>query len=74
MHTLFALSRFYPYWAFPLAILFAELGWYFRRKKSGGQYYCWALVSVLAVTTIMWIGFRGDMNSDLWVRSFFLGG
>ncbi|OFZ81977.1 MAG: hypothetical protein A2583_07315 [Bdellovibrionales bacterium RIFOXYD1_FULL_53_11] len=68
MHTIFAAIRFFPYWGIPLAVVLGEIAWYFHRKRSIAQYYFWGLVGTLAVTTILWIVFRGDINSDEWTR------
>jgi hypothetical protein len=73
MHTFFALARFFPYWAFPLALLSGEVAWYYYRKKSSQQYLFWGVSAVLLVLMLLWIAFRGDLNSDEWVR-YFSGG
>jgi hypothetical protein len=70
MHHFFTIARIYPYWAFPLAIVLAELGIFFkRRKNSTRSYFCWASVVVLGIGFFLWFYYRGDLNSDQWVRS-----
>lgn len=69
MYLLFALLRFYPYWALPLALVIGEIGVHLRRRKSPLQKYCWAWVGILGFTTILWFAFRGDVNSDKWVKA-----
>ncbi len=73
MHTIYTLARLFPYWALPVAFLVAELGWYFRRKRSASQHFCWLTTVTLVVTAISWIAFRGDLHSDRWVRLVFGG-
>ena len=68
MYILYALVRFYPVWALPLALLIGEVGIHLRRRKSRLQNYCWFWVGFLGLTTLLWIVFRGDLNSDKWVR------
>jgi hypothetical protein len=71
MHFIFLLARIYPYWALPLAVLFYQLAIYFRRKNSGLQWVFFGAIAFCAVTTGLWIVFRGDLRSDIWVRSLF---
>ncbi|MGZ3689001.1 MAG: hypothetical protein ACXVBW_11910, partial [Bdellovibrionota bacterium] len=70
MHTIFMMARFYPYWALPLAVLVGDIGLYFRRKKNDIQWALWSLAGFLVLGIIVWVAFRGDLNSDQWVRTF----
>ena len=68
MHTLHTLLRYYPFWAFPLALLLGELTLYYRRKgKKRQQYVMFTLCFLLFATGVTWLVFRGDKNSDHWV-------
>jgi len=69
MHIVYALARTYAYWALPVAFVVAEIGLFFRRRKSPIQYYCWTAVGFIGFTWILWIALRGDLNSDTWLRS-----
>ncbi|MBN22272.1 MAG: hypothetical protein CL678_13405 [Bdellovibrionaceae bacterium] len=70
MHYIFSLARIFPFWALPLAFVLAELGVYFRRRNSSSQFVCWGMVAFLGILTICWFIFRGDLNSDYWIKSF----
>ena len=69
MHVIYAIARLVPYWALPLAFVIAEVGRYFRRRGSSKQWTCFAIAALLGILTLLWIGFRGDLHSDAWVRS-----
>lgn len=68
MHTIYAIARFYPFWAIPLAVIIFQIGVHFRRRARPAQWTCFAMVGVLILTGIAWLVYRGDMNSDRWVR------
>jgi hypothetical protein len=68
MHHVFFLARIYPYWAIPLAAVFGQVGLYNRRRNFRMQYSFWSMAAILVLTSIAWIGFRGDYNADQWVR------
>ena len=72
MHLLFLLLRIYPYWALPCAFVVAEVGVFFRRKKSPVQFIAWLAVLTLIVSSVLWIVNRGDLNSDKWLRNFWV--
>jgi hypothetical protein len=72
MHLIFTALRIYPWWALALAFILAEFAWYLRRKKLKAQFYCMAASTFLILTSILWFIFRGDKNSDIWLR-YFLG-
>jgi hypothetical protein len=74
MHVLYALVRFFPYWALPVALIVAELGRFYRRRQSQNQYWCWTASVALIVFTVFWFVLRGDQNSDNWVRALTAGG
>lgn len=69
MHLVFTLARIYPAWAVPTAFIFFELAIYYRRKNSKIQYYMGALVGIQVLLLLLWLLFRGDIHSDLWVRA-----
>ncbi len=72
MRTLYLLARFYPYWALPLFLLLSEMGWIFRRKgRPSLQWGLWSLAAVKFVGLVLWFWFRGDLNSDRWIRAWF---
>lgn len=73
MHFIHTVVRFFPYWAFPVGLIVAELAWYFRRKKSPMEYYCWGISGFLFIGIVAWIAARGDLHSDQWVKYFFGG-
>jgi energy-coupling factor transporter transmembrane protein EcfT len=69
MHALFSMVRFYPYWALPVAIIAAETGFYFRRREKPVRFYFFAFSALLVLGLAGWFFFRGDVNSDAWVRA-----
>jgi hypothetical protein len=69
MHTIFVLARLFPLWAIPLALALAQLGLFFRRRSSASQWGCWGVASALIVAVVLWIAFRGDLNSDSWIKA-----
>jgi hypothetical protein len=70
VHFLFVCVHLYPFWAIPLAVVFIELGIYFRRRNNKINYFCFSIGLFLILTAMMWIGFRGDVHSDAWVKNF----
>lgn len=69
MSYLFLFARFYPVIAVGSAFIFFELALYFRR--SGRAYtmvFCFFLIFIALITAALWLGFRGDQNSDDWVK------
>ncbi len=71
MQLAFLIARFFPFWAVPLALIFLELAYYFKRKK--GRYFmalCLGAAGVLLGLSIAWGIARGDLHSDRWVRFF----
>ncbi|OFZ69491.1 MAG: hypothetical protein A3K03_00760 [Bdellovibrionales bacterium RIFOXYD1_FULL_44_7] len=71
---MFSLVRFFPYWGLPVMIVCAELAWYYHRKRDSTQYIFWGFAAVITVLIVCWIGFRGDLYSDQWVRAALYGG
>ncbi len=64
----FFIARFYPFFALAFALLFFDLGRHFRRRKDRRQWGFWAVCGFFLLTTLLWLVFRGDMNSEKWVR------
>ncbi len=73
MNLIHALARLVPYWALPLALVFGEIAWTMRRKKSstGAEFGCWGVAGFLVLLALGWIVMRGDKNSDEWVKGLF---
>lgn len=69
MHTLYVLARIYPWWAIPLVVVLGELGFFFRRRRSKKQRIFWIGALALILGLILWFYYRGDLNSDQWVRT-----
>ncbi len=67
MHTIYTFARIYPYVALALAIILFELGIYFHRRMSKLRFFVWALTVLVVIGIILWLVFRGDINSDKWV-------
>ena len=69
MHTIFFIARLYPYIAIPLVLICIELSIFFRRQRNSAQYFFWIMSAFFLGSAFLWVGFRGDLNSDQWVRS-----
>lgn len=69
MHLVYLLLRTYPYWAVPVALVFGQLGMHFARRGSLLKFLFWGISLCLVVGAGVWIGFRGDLHSDEWIRS-----
>ena len=69
MRLIYLAARLYPYWALALIIAFFQIGLYHRRLGKPAQWVSWGAVGVLALGMLLWFGFRGDKNTDLWLRS-----
>lgn len=72
MHLVFLLFRTYPYWAIPVALVFGHLGMHFARRGNLLRYFFWGSAAGMVLAALAWIGFRGDLHSDEWVR-FLIG-
>jgi ABC-type polysaccharide/polyol phosphate export permease len=69
MHLIFLAARIYPFWALPMAIVVAQLYFFFRRRNSNIQYSALAGIMMLLGGIVAWFFFRGDLNSDQWIRT-----
>jgi NADH:ubiquinone oxidoreductase subunit 4 (subunit M) len=69
LHLFFMAARFYPYWAIPCFVIIAQFGVHYRRRASSLQYLFWGITGLMILCTIVWLIYRGDLNSDEWVRS-----
>lgn len=71
MHFLYSVLRFFPFWVLPTAFILAEIGLFFRRRKSRLQFTFFGLAGFLFLLTLLWFGFRGDLYSDQWLNALF---
>ena len=69
MHAIYFIARLYPFIVIPLVVIFIELGFFLRRQRSSVQHVCWLLSLFCVSSAVLWIVFRGDLNSDQWVRA-----
>lgn len=68
MRFFYSIAKFYPYLCIGLSVAFFELGLYYRRKNHRAQFVFWGMIGFFILTTLMWFVFRGDLNSDQWIR------
>lgn len=73
MYVVYWIIRFYPYWSLPLGLVIFELGNYFIRRSLRGpaKTMGWSFRGIgvlMGIGIIFWFIFRGDLNSDAWVR------
>lgn len=64
----FLAARVFPFWAVPLAIVLADVGRHFRRRRDKRQFLFFGLAGSFIILTLLWAIFRGDKNSEEWVR------
>jgi hypothetical protein len=69
MRLIYLAARLYPYWAIALSMAFIQVGLYYRRLGNAKQWHFFGLTGILLVGLLVWLIFRGDRNSDLWLRS-----
>ncbi|MGK5084301.1 hypothetical protein WDW37_13475 [Bdellovibrionota bacterium FG-1] len=67
-HFLFVLAKVFPYLAAGVIIVLAQVWSFYRRRGSKLQYPVFAFAAFLGLLIILWAVFRGDMNSDRWMR------
>ena len=65
------MGKIYPFLAISCALASGQLGLFFLRKHNRVHLLFWLISFVLITTTVLWVIFRGDVNSDRWVRDFF---
>lgn len=71
MHVIFSVVKFYPILAIGSSMALLQLGLHFKRRSSNWQYFCLAAIIILLGGVVVWSIYRGDLNSDDWVRNFF---
>lgn len=71
MSLVYLAVRLFPVFAIPIAFLSFEVGRTYRRKGSVLQWSFFSLSGFLIVFSLLWVGFRGDLHSDQWVRQIF---
>jgi hypothetical protein len=72
MHSIFALVRFFPYWAIPVILVLVETALFAKRRRRTGLMIACLTFAVLFVLTVgVWFYYRGDVHSDHWVREVF---
>ena len=69
MHLIFLMARIYPFWAIPCSYLMFELGTFFRRRESPYRFLFWGGLVLFSSTVLLWGIYRGDLNSDIWVKA-----
>ncbi len=69
MRYVYLLLRIYPYWAIPLAAVFVQLAIFYNHRQNKRKYVAGGFAGVLLLTVVLWVVFRGDIRSDLWLRA-----
>jgi TctA family transporter len=69
MSTVFLLARIYPYWALALVLVLFQLFVFYKRRKHPLRFSVLGMMVFLVIGIFAWFIFRGDLNSDDWVRS-----
>jgi putative effector of murein hydrolase len=71
MEYVFLMARLFPYWMIPLSISIFEVGLNLKRRKNRFFLLPWSTCVMMILLVILWIFFRGDLNSDTWVKEIF---
>jgi len=71
MYTAFMLARTFPFWSVPLIVIFLQVGLFFKRRREWMQYICWFLGTLFIIALAAWFFFRGDLNSEMWIRTLY---
>ena len=69
--SLTLLLNLFPYWGAGLILVCVELAIFFRRRKTKAWKPFVGLGTFIGVMILVWLGFRGDKNSAVWVQRFF---
>lgn len=68
MEPTLTLVRFFPYWALPVAFVFAEVGLFARRhQRRGLDLAAFGVALCLVILTGLWLFKRGDLYAMEWV-------
>jgi hypothetical protein len=71
MNFLFSVVRFFPYWALPVVLVLAETALFAkRRNRRKLMWGCVFFVFVFLGVIGSWFIYRGDVNSNQWVKDF----
>jgi hypothetical protein len=69
MSFLFSIVRFFPYWALPFVLVLCETALFAkRRNRRKLMYGCAFFIFVFVVAVGSWFLYRGDLNSNDWVK------
>lgn len=69
MSILYLVIKLYPLFGLSLTILSFDLARTYRRRVNG-VWVGFAIFAVLFfVSVVLWIYFRGDLNSEYWIRA-----
>ncbi len=71
MHTIHLLMRYFPFIGGAFAFGFTQIAIFLRRKVRKTQWYWWSAASFWFILIGVWLFFRGDKNSDEWVKRWF---
>lgn len=69
MHILYVIGRIFPFFAVPLALALCQFALFFRRKGRKVFKVYFGIAGLLVLLSLLWIVFRGDVNSDKWIRA-----
>ena len=69
MHWFYSAIRYYPWIALPGALILGSVGVHFRRRKKSLQWSFFGLAGMLALLTVRWFVFRGDLYANPWLQT-----
>jgi hypothetical protein len=69
MNFLFSVVRFFPYWGLPVVLVLAETTMFAKRRNRRKLMYGCLFFTLVFISAIgFWFFFRGDLNSNEWVK------
>ena len=71
MAAIFLMVKFVPFWAVPLALVVGDVGWHLHKRRNRLEYVCYIAALCLISLAGIWLYYRGDVNSDKWLKSLY---
>ncbi len=71
MYSLITFLKIFPFFAIGLAAVLAQIGVHYRRRNQPAQWVFFSPAGFLAFLALLWLVFRGDVNSVIWAKTLF---
>ena len=70
MSFIYLFIKIYPFFGLSMAFVCLDLARNFKRKGDAKWIAFLAMSFLSLVTTALWIYFRGDKNTEIWILNF----